>query len=119
MFSSKFTIACNLLVDVNSSLTLPVRGCKQQQQPARARSASCNPTVARQHSMCLLFPLYISHIYIRVVHGSDGPAGRVGSGRVGSGRVTILPDFGGSGRVGSALRIFKFSTDYFLVPESI
>ena len=30
----------------------------------------------------------------RVVHGSDGPAGRVGSGRVGSGRV-------GSGRVGS------------------
>ena len=31
---------------------------------------------------------------------------RVGSGRVGSGRVTILPDFGGSGRVGSALRIF-------------
>ena len=37
----------------------------------------------------------ISH---RVVHGSDGPAGRVGSGR-----VTILPDFGGSGRVGSAL----------------
>ena len=30
----------------------------------------------------------------------------VGSGRVGSGRVTILPDFGGSGRVGSALRIF-------------
>ena len=42
----------------------------------------------------------------RVVHGSDGPAGRVGSGRVGSGRVTILLDFGGSGRVGSALRIF-------------
>ena len=32
----------------------------------------------------------------RVVHGSDGPAGRVGSGR-----VTILPDFGGSDRVGS------------------
>ena len=31
---------------------------------------------------------------------------RVGSGRVGSGRVTILPDFGGSGRVGSALQIF-------------
>ena len=55
----------------------------------------------------------------RVVHGSDGPAGRVGSGRVGPGRVTILPDFGGSGRVGSALRIFKFFTEYFLVPESI
>ena len=50
----------------------------------------------------------------RVVHGSDGPAGRVGSGR-----VTILPDFGGSGRVGSAHRIFKFFTDYILVPESI
>ena len=33
-----------------------------------------------------------------VVHGSDGPAGRVGSGRVGSGRVTILPDFGWSGQ---------------------
>ena len=32
----------------------------------------------------------------RVVHGSDGPAGRVWSG---SGWVTILPDFGGSGRV--------------------
>ena len=37
---------------------------------------------------------------------SDSPAGRVGSGRV------------GSGRVGSALRIFYFFTDYFLVPES-
>ena len=46
--------------------------------------------------------------------GRMGPAGRVGSGR-----VTILPDFGGSGRVGSAFRIFKFFTDYFLVPESI
>ena len=44
----------------------------------------------------------------RVVHGSDGPASRVGSGRAGSDRVTILPDFGGSGRVGSALRIFSF-----------
>ena len=31
---------------------------------------------------------------VRVVHGSDEPAGRVGSGR-----VTISPDFGGSGRV--------------------
>ena len=39
--------------------------------------------------------------------------------RVVSGRVTILPDFGGSGRVGSALQIFQFFTDYFLVPESI
>ena len=38
----------------------------------------------------------------RVVHGSVGPAGRVGSGRIGSGRVTILPDFGGSGRVSSS-----------------
>ena len=46
-------------------------------------------------------------------------SGRVGSGRVGSGRVTILPNFGGSGRVGSALKIFYFFTDYFLVPESI
>ena len=44
---------------------------------------------------------------------------RVGSGRVGSGRVTILPDFGGSVRVWSALRIFKFFTEYFLVPDSI
>ena len=33
----------------------------------------------------------------RVVHGSDEPAGRVGSGR-----VTILPDFGGSGRVSTS-----------------
>ena len=32
----------------------------------------------------------------RVVHGSDGPAGRVGSGRVGSGH-----DFAGFWRVGS------------------
>ena len=45
----------------------------------------------------------------RVVHGSDGPAGRVG--------VTILQDFGGSGRV-STLDLVVF-TDYFLVPESI
>ena len=36
----------------------------------------------------------VSECRTRVVHGSDGPAGRVGSGRVGSGRV-------GSGRVGS------------------
>ena len=43
------------------------------------------------------------HHHRRVVHGSDGPAGRVGSGR-----VTILPDFGESGRVGSALRIYSF-----------
>ena len=53
-------------------------------------------------------------------HGRDWPYRPrrpwVGSGRVGSGRVTILPDFGG---VGSALRIFQFFTDYFLVPESI
>ena len=41
------------------------------------------------HNMILNTPLCP-----RVVHGSDGPAGRVGSGRVGSGRV-------GSGRVGS------------------
>ena len=35
---------------------------------------------------------------------------RVGSGRVGSGRVTILPDFGGSGRVGLGqhFRFFSF-----------
>ena len=56
---------------------------------------------------------------IRVVHGSNEPAGRVGSGRVGSDWVTILPDFGRSGRVGSALRVFEFFTEYFLVPESI
>ena len=43
--------------------------------------------------------------FIRVVHGSDGPAGRVGSGRVRSGqagRVTIFPDFGESGRVSTS-----------------
>ena len=40
-------------------------------------------------------------------------------GLVGSGRVTILPDFGGSGRFGSALRMFKLFADYFSVPESI
>ena len=45
----------------------------------------------------------------RVVHGSDGPADRIGSGR-----VTILPDFVGSGRVGSALRIFQFFIKLFL-----
>ena len=54
----------------------------------------------------------------RVGSGRVG-SGRVGSGRVGSGRVTILPDFGGSGRVGSALRIYYFFNDYFLEPESI
>ena len=37
-----------------------------------------------------------------------------GSGRVGSRFCRIL-----AGLVGSALRIFKFFTDYFLVPESI
>ena len=52
---------------------------------------------------------------IRVVHGSDGPAGRVGSGR-----VTILPEFGRSGRVGSGQHFgFQFFTDYFFVPKLI
>ena len=60
--------------------------------------------------------------YFRVVHGSDGPAGRVGSGRVGSGRVGSGHDFAGFWRVGSGrvstsdLLVF---TDYFSVPESI
>ena len=38
-------------------------------------------------------------LYIKVVdgHGSDGPAGWVGSGR-----VTIMPDFGGWGRVSTS-----------------
>ena len=48
--------------------------------------------------------------YFRIVHGSDGPAGRVGSGR-----ATILPDFGGSGH---HFGYFIFFTDYFLVPKS-
>jgi hypothetical protein len=73
---------------------------------------------------CGLYIVTFSCVRCRVVHGSDGPAGRVGSGRVGSGRVgsgwvgsrfcRIL-----AGRVGSALRIFKYFTDYFFVPESI
>ena len=58
--------------------------------------------------------IYSSIGYLRVVHGSDGPtgrfgsgrgrvgSGRVGSGRVGSGWVTILPDFGVSGRVSTS-----------------
>ena len=47
---------------------------------------------------------------VRVVHGSDGPAGRVGSGH----------DFAGFCRVGSELCFFLvFHTDYLLVPESI
>ena len=37
----------------------------------------------------------------RVVHGSDGPAGRVGSGRVGPGRAGSGHDFAGFWRVGS------------------
>ena len=65
--------------------------------------------------MILLYGVF----WTRVVHGSDGPADRIGSGRVGSGRVTILPNFGGSGRVGSAFLIFYFFNDFFLVPESI
>ena len=53
---------------------------------------------------------------IRVVHGSDGPAGRVGSGRVGSRFFRIL-----AGRVGSGQHFgfFSFFTDYFLVPKSM
>ena len=41
-----------------------------------------------------------SHPLSRVVHGPDGPAGRVGSRfcRILAGRVTILPDFSGSGQ---------------------
>ena len=36
----------------------------------------------------------LSRVCFRVVHGSDGPAGRVGSGRVGSGRVGSGQHFG-------------------------
>ena len=38
----------------------------------------------------------------RVVHGSGRPAGRVGSGR-----VKIFCNFGGSGRVGSAVSKYQ------------
>ena len=52
------------------------------------------------------------------VSGSELSTGRmdprVGSGRVGSRFCWIL-----AGRVGSALRIIRFFTEYFLVPESI
>ena len=53
---------------------------------------TCNISIIIGH-----INLYLSlRCYIRVVHGSDGPAGRVGSGRVGSGH-----DFAGFWRVGS------------------
>ena len=44
-----------------------------------------------------------------------------GSGRAGLGHdfAGFWRVFGGSGRVGSALRIYYFFTNYFLVPESI
>ena len=45
---------------------------------------------------------------LRVIVGPELSTGRTDP-RVGSGRVTILPDFGGSGRVGSALRFFSIS----------
>ena len=50
-------------------------------------------------------------LHIRVVHGSDGPAGRVGSGH----------DFAGFRRVGSGqhFRFIISFLDYLLVPESI
>ena len=56
------------------------------------------------------------NISSRVVHGSDGPAGRVGSSHDFSGFWRV-----GSGRVGSGQHFgfFKFFTDYFSVPESI
>ena len=47
----------------------------------------------------------IDTIKIELSTGRMDP--RVGSGRVGSGRVTILPDFGGSGRV-STSDLFSF-----------
>ena len=55
---------------------------------------------------------------LQTVFNSELSTGRMDS-RVGSGRVVsrfcrIL-----AGRVGSALRIFKFFTDYILIPESI
>ena len=48
--------------------------------------------------------LEIKHTFQQICHTYQS-CPRVGWTR-GSGRVTILPDFGGSGRVGSALRIF-------------
>ena len=56
------------------------------------------------------FKIFVPTMHHRVVHGSDGPAGRVGSGRIGSGRVKILPDFGGSGRVSTS----NFKVFYWL-----
>ena len=44
-----------------------------------------------------------SGVYARVVHGSDGPAGR----------VTILPDLGGSGQHNRFL-IFLLITDFLV-----
>ena len=46
--------------------------------------------------------------------GAELSTGRMDP-RVGSGRVTISPEFGGSGRVGSAFRIFQFFTDYIFL----
>ena len=49
-------------------------------------------------------------VHTRVVHGSDGPAGRVGSGW-----VTILPDFGGSGRVSTLdFSVFSLIISWYL-----
>ena len=59
--------------------------------------------------VCCPAPLFIGqsehawHLCAGVVHGSDGPAVRVGSGR-----VTISPDFGGSGRVGSGQHLLIY-----------
>ena len=72
----------------------------------------------RKPASTVMFMSLLSRRHHRVVHGSDGPAGRVGSGRVGSGHdcCRIL-----AGRVGSGQHFgfFQFFTDYFLGPESI
>ena len=58
------------------------------------------------------------HKMFHYLHKSEVSTGRMDP-RVGSGRVGSRFSRISAGRVGSALRIFKFFTDYFLVPESI
>ena len=82
-----------------------------------SRSYDCYAKSIIFRSFMFLFPFW-SIILFSNLSASELSTGRmdprVGSGRVGSRFCWIL-----AGRVGSALRIFKFFTEYFFVPESI
>ena len=82
-------------IQLNSQMFLKIVSKSLKMQGVHMHWSELNETTLRRASN-MLHDSFIRN-QIRVVHGLDRPAGRVGSGR-----VTILSDFGGSGRVSTS-----------------